>query len=512
MNTDSGKQIIKNIVWNGISILITALINITLTPVITRNIGIEANGFVDLANTCVTYIDIITIALNAFAARYIAIEYHNGKYREANEFYSSVAVANLILAVVLFLPCSVMVWKLQIILNISENFVSDVKLLFFLVLLKWCINVIGTVFTVSAFIKNKTSITYKNRGISSIINALILAGLIYFTKIRVYYMAVGSLAAAAANFYMNLHHTKNLTPELQVHKEDFSFEKVKKLLSSGIWNSINNIGNLLNSGLDLLVCNKLLSGIIMGQVSISKLVGRIMTTFTNVIVSAFQPKQLEAYAKGETNGLVAYLKIAMKSVGIVGNVFFVCFVILGRDFLELWIPGQDNSKIFTLTVIVIIGDILVTVVRPLFYVYTLTDNLKSVCWITICSGVLNVISMILLINNTSLEGYAVVGTTTILNLIVQFWVAPYFAGRYLKIKMGIFTKIVFRHIAVCFVVTGMFYLLSANLVVRSWMDFFKYGFLFGVSSFVVISVLELERKEMKEVLRIIYFKIRKINR
>ncbi|MCI8717701.1 MAG: lipopolysaccharide biosynthesis protein [Lachnospiraceae bacterium] len=512
MNTDSGKQIIKNIIWNGISILITALINIILTPVITRNIGIEANGFVDLANTCVTYIDIITVALNAFAARYIAIEYHNGNYKEANKFYSSVAVADLILAVLLFVPCSAMVWKLQFILNISDNLVSDVKLLFFLVLLKWCINVTGTVFSVSAFIKNKTSITYRNSGISALINAFTLAGLIYFTKIHVYYMAAGSLAAAIVNLWMNLHCTKYLTPELQIHKKDFSFEKVKKLLSSGIWNSINNIGNMLNSGLDLLVCNKLLSGVVMGQVSISKMIGRLMTLFTNVMVSAFQPKQLEAYAKGETERLVDYLKVAMKSVAIAGNVFFVCFVVLGKNFLELWIPGQDNSRIFTLTVIVIIGDILVTVVRPLFYVYTLTDNLKAVCWITICSGVLNVISMFLLIANTKLGGYAVVGTTTVLNLIVHFWTAPYFAGRYLKIKMSIFLKIIFRHIAVCFVVTGLFYFISVNLVVNSWMNFVKYGFLFGAGSFLITSALELERKEIRTVMRIIYFKIKTIRR
>ena len=512
MNTDSGKQIIKNIIWNGISILITALINITLTPVITRNIGIEANGFVDLANTCVTYIDIITVALNAFAARYIAIEYHNGNYKEANKFYSSVAVADFILAVLLFVPCSVMVWKLQFILNISENLVSDVKLLFFLVLLKWCINVTGTVFSVSAFIKNKTSITYRNSGISALVNALILAGLIYFTKIHVYYMAVGSLAAAAVNLYMNLYFTKKLTPELKVHKNDFSFAKVKKLLSSGIWNSINNIGNLLNSGLDLLVCNKFLSGIVMGQVSISKQIGRLMTLFTNVMVSAFQPKQLEAYAKGDIDKLVDYLKIAMKSVGIVGNVFFVCFAVLGKDFLELWIPGQDNSKIFALTVIVIIGDIVVTVVRPLFYVYTLTDNLKVVCWITICSGILNVVSMFWLIRNTELEAYAVVGTTTMLELVLRFWVTPYFAGKYLKVKMSIFTKIVFRHIVVCVVVTGLFYFVFVNLVLISWLDFIKYGFLFGVSSFFIISVLELERKEIKAVMGIVSSKIKRIKR
>lgn len=51
----------------------------------------------------------------------------------------------------------------------------------------------------------------------------------------------------------------------------FSFSAVKDLFVSGIWNSINSIGNLLNSGLDLWISNLMLSPTSMGELSIVKL-------------------------------------------------------------------------------------------------------------------------------------------------------------------------------------------------------------------------------------------------
>ena len=70
----------NNAIWALMAIAINMIINFTIVPYISNQIGLEAYGFVNLANTMITYIDIISIALNAFACRYIAIEYHRGNY------------------------------------------------------------------------------------------------------------------------------------------------------------------------------------------------------------------------------------------------------------------------------------------------------------------------------------------------------------------------------------------------------------------------------------------------
>lgn len=503
MKKSDRKQIGKNIIWNGLSIAISTIINFALTPYVTQHIGIEANGFVTLANTCVTYINIIAVALNAFAARYISMAYHNENYKEANEFYSSVLIADTVLALLLCLPCSAMIWKLEYLLHISDELLPDVKVLFFLLLINWAINVIGTAFKVSAFIKNKTSITYRNKGISSILYAVALGGLILSLEIHVYYVAIANLVAAGFNFYMNFYYAKHHTSKLQIKQSYFSIQKVKKLISSGIWNSINNIGNMLNYGLDLLICNKLLSELIMGQVSVSNQIAKMMTTFTNVFIDAFQPKQLEFYARGDVAELIKYLKTAMKTVGIIGNVYIFCFLVLGKNFFALWLPGQDTQTLYMLSIIVLVGDILVTTVRPLFFVFTLTDKLKSICWITICSGVVNVISMFILISTTGLGGYAVVSTTTVLNLIVHLGITPIFAMKYLNLKINAFYPLIFRHLGVFGITFGLAYILEPYFTCKTWFTFIKHGLILGILSLFFVSSLELTSSEKKHLLQMI---------
>lgn len=509
MKKNDRKQIVKNIIWNGISLFLSAIISFTLTPYVTDNIGIEANGFITLADTCVSYINIIAVALNAFSARYISLAYHNGDYKEANEYYSSVVIADVILSILLFIPCSAMIWKLQYLLTISDGLISDVKILFFLILINWVISVIGTAFTVVAFIKNRASVTARNKGISSVIYAVSLCGLIYFAKIRVYYMAIGNLIAAIFNLCMNYYYARCYASEFKIGFSKFSYAKVKKLIASGIWNSIGNIGNLLNSGLDLLICNKLLSELIMGQVSVANQLSKVMEMFTKIFVNAFQPKQLELYAKGNIDELVGHLKVSMKVVGIVGNVFIFCFLTLGKPFYNLWLPGQDTQTLYNLTVIVLVGDILVTTVRPLFYVYTLTDKFKTLCATTIYSGILNVATMFLLIQYTGLAGYAIVGTTTVINLIMRLWVDPYFTARYLNLRKSTFFSVIFRHMGVFLIIAVLAYFIMQVVVMNTWMDFLKYGFSFGILSLILISVLELTDGDRKIICDFLKSKIKK---
>lgn len=490
-------QISKNMIWNTISVLITSVISFTLTPYVTKHIGIEATGFITLANTVVGYIDIIVIALNAFAIRNIAIAYHNKNYEEVNQYYSSVLISNVVLITIVNFICFYLVMKLDRVLNISNSLVNDVKILFFIILINYSINVFGNIFTISAFVKNNTSITYRNKGIGSLLYMISLVMLIYFSTIHVYYIAVANMIAALTNLILNYYSTKKLMPNLKINIHKFSIEKIKTLISSGIWNSINNIGVLLNSGLDLLVTNKMLSVIIMGQISVSKQLSSIMTTVTGIIVNSFQPKQLEKYAKGDIKGLVIYLKSSIKLSSVLTITIFSCFFVLGRDFLNLWIPNQNIEYIYNLCVIVIFGDIVVAAVRPLYYVFTLTDNLKITCFFTIVSGILNFISMILLIVLTDFGGYAVVGTTCILNFITNLIITPYLASHFLKLKNNTFYPILIKHVLICFSVTFVLYLANTNFIVDSWIKLLISGSINAVIVLLTTGMLITTKKEKK---------------
>jgi O-antigen/teichoic acid export membrane protein len=81
-NKKTAINLISSIITMGISIAI----NFFLSPYIVRHLGTEANGFTQLANNFVLYATLITIALNSMAGRFIAIEYHRGKPKEAKAY------------------------------------------------------------------------------------------------------------------------------------------------------------------------------------------------------------------------------------------------------------------------------------------------------------------------------------------------------------------------------------------------------------------------------------------
>lgn len=501
-NKKTKYQILLNVIWSLITFILGYGISFFITPYISENLGIEAYGFISLANTIISYIDIIAVAINAFAARYIAMAYHNRDYKSAEEYYSSVFFSNILFISVSWIAFLFIIINAETILDIPSYLIYDVKILLIFVLLNYSVNLIANVFALPAFIKNYASTTSKNASISKIIYALCLGAIIYFSAMKVYSMAMASVVSAIYVFIMNHKFSKKYFPEVCISRKSYSFDKVKKLLSSGIWNSINNIGNMLNSGLDLLITNQLLSSVLMGQISVTKQLANIVASLSFLISSAFQPKQLETYSKKDIPSLVDYFKIAMKCMGVLSGIILAGFITIGKQFYSTWLPSQDIELLYKLTCIVLIGDVLVVVVRPLYYVNTLTDKLKVVCWITVINGILNVVGMYVLIKNFNFGAYAVVLTTMVLNLIQSFLITPFLASSFLNLpNKFVFFKLVIRHLVSTLICTIVFVFLSRFLDMSAgWGHVLVNIAILGAIGVFVMVIGELSKGEIKQII------------
>lgn len=65
------KQLIINITATFLAFFTNAAINFILSSYIVNTVSEEAYGFVQLANSFVTYFTVITIAINSMASRFI---------------------------------------------------------------------------------------------------------------------------------------------------------------------------------------------------------------------------------------------------------------------------------------------------------------------------------------------------------------------------------------------------------------------------------------------------------
>ena len=114
----------------------------------------------------------------------------------------------------------------------------------------------------------------------------------------------------------------------------------------------------------------------------------------------------------------------MRICGFFGALAFAGFVALGKLYYQLWMPTQDSDMLLILTIITVMNNITDSILRPVYYVSTLTVKNKIPCWVTIAGGVLNVISMYFLIKYTNMGIYAVVITTAVIMISINLFFNP----------------------------------------------------------------------------------------
>ncbi len=462
------KQISLTLVLSVVAMAINYMISFIITPYITTNMGAEAFGFVSLAKTISNYGVIATGCLNAFAARYITLAYHKDNIVKANTYFSSVVIANLGLLMITILFEIFFIYKLQMFIKIPNALIFDVKILFALDITNYMMLALANTFTVAAYIKNKLASVEINNVITYLTQIVVLIVLYKFFPIKVYYVGIGLIFSTLTLFILNIRISKKYTPDLKIKKEMFSWNAVKKLVLSGIWNSINSVGNLLNSGLDLWISNLMLSALEMGNLSIVKTVSTILSSLEQLLSRPFQPYLLKNYSNGDSEGVVRIFKFEIMFSGYFSSMLFAGLLTFGSLYYKLWTPTQDNLLLYNITVVTAIGFLFEGIVQPLFYTYTLTLKNKIPCYVTIVSGFLNVIGMYVLLKYTNLGLYAVVGTTTVLGFITFLIFTPLYSSHCLGIKWNVFYPGILRVLGAAIVITVALRLLFLNFMPSSW--------------------------------------------
>ena len=281
-------------------------------------------------------------------------------------------------------------------------------------------------------------------------------------------MGVGALASSTVLLIGNMAVTRRLTPELRFRRKLISTSKIKTMISNGIWNSFNSLGNVLNSGLDLIISNLMLSGIATGQISVAKTVGTILNGLYALIFQPFQPTLLKAYTGGDRGTIMYELTRAMKICGYFSNVILAGFLSLGKVYYALWIPGQETNTLYLLTLVTILTGLTTGPMLPVYYVYTMTVKNKIPCLVTISGGFLNIFSMFILLRLTDWGAYAIVATTAVITLGINLFFNPAYAARCLKTSSGPIYKTLVCHLVSAGVMSGIFLSIKEVLEPSNW--------------------------------------------
>lgn len=464
-------QILETVLITVLAYAVNYLINLLLTPFITNTMGADAYGFITLANNIVSFATIGMLSINSFAARFIAVCYHRGEFVKAKGYYSTVFVVDAAIGILLLIIGIIFSLNIESFFNVPVQFKGDINMLFVLTFLNFFILAIQTAPGSAPYVVNKLTLAQSIKGISYIAEGILLLALYLVLPSHLFYVGIGLVVSSLIIALGNVSIAKRYMPEVQVDPQKAKWVYCRDLLGNGVWSTINSLGNQLNSGLDLMVCNLMLGALPMGQLAIVKTVISIINGIMQMVSQAFQPKLLKVYSKHDIDGLIRYLRNAMVISGWITNLAVAGVMGLGYVYFELWVPGQDTLLIYRLAVISSISLVFEGSVYPLYYIYTLTTKNRFPCMLTVFGGFLNVICEVLLIAFANLGVYSISLMTAIVMTAICLISNPIYSAFCLQRHWSTFYSTIALNVFSCLIQVFVFHMLVGAMSPSSWGSF-----------------------------------------
>lgn len=501
------KNFIINLICQLIVFVSNMAINFFLTPYVLEKLGTEAYGFIGLINNFVSYISIITIALNSMAGRYITVSYHKGKKEEAEEYYSSVFFANVVLSGVVFLAMLILIFNVSKWLNIPEALLSDVRITIVLSCVNTIISLIAVVYGIAAFIKNKL---YKNsltQMIAAVVRVCVMVVAFVLFEAHMWYYALVAIVATLITMLLQMRLTSSLCPELVVNVQKLQWGKVAQIVKSGVWVSIESFNKVLQTGLDLLISNLFVNASATGLLSVAKTVPSVLTQITSTIASVFNPELAKLYAENKIEELKNSFLFTIRVLSLIMVVPLVGFIVFGKEFYSLWLPErslEDIKLIQTLSVLTVLPLLVNAYVEGLYYANTLMNKIKGSVLISFGFSLASILTEIVLLNVTPINQLFIIAGTSSVFLVVRYIVVtPLYSAYVLKLPMLIFYPSLIKAILVSVFVFGGFLLVEQNIIISSWIDFIICFGGCGIAGYIFVFLVLLNHQEKMKLIHVI---------
>lgn len=497
------KQLIINIFSNIFSFCVGIGINFFLTPFLIESIGKEVYGFIPLIGNFISYTTIFATALNSMAGRFISIKINQKDYKNANIYFNTVLFSNIILSLLIGIIFLLMTIYLEDIINIPINLIKNIKVLFALTFGGAIISLIFSVYSVTTFCTNRMDIkAYINIG-ETIVRVVSLMCLFLFFKPNVIFIGITTVLMSIFTCYSNYLCTKRYLPYLKLNYQLFDLKVVKLLIGSGMWNAFNQLSSILLTGLDLLLTNLFIGISEAGVLGIVKVIPNLLYSFAAIFSNVFSPQLTILYAKNDINSLVKEIQFSLKIMGVIVGIPIAGFIGFGDIFYSLWVPGEDEILLHTLSILTLLGSLISCSTLTLNNIYIVTNKLKAPAIILFISSILSTIIVILLLMYTDLGIFAIVSVSSFISIIRNLLFDTIYSSYCLNLKWNTFYPYIIKSLISMGLIVFICQVVRNYMIIDDWISLIIAASISSILALIVNGFIILNNSDRKKILIII---------
>lgn len=499
---ENKKRLFINILATVIAFIVNMGISFFLTPYVVEHIGVEANGFVGLANNFVQYAQLFTVALNSMAGRFITVKIHQKNNEGASKYFSSVIIANVIISVILTVVFGLVIVFLDKLFDISYNMIGDVKLLWVFIFSNFILGIFTSIFSIATFVKNRLDLSSLANIVGYAIRAVVLVICYVFLESNVvWYMGLATFFSGLYLLIANIGYKNKLAPELRFNKNKFDFSAIKELISSGIWNTITKLSSILSNGLDLIITNLFVNARAMGVLSISKILPTNILSLFGTVGYVFAPQLTINYAKNNFEEIKKQLFYAIKFLAMFSSIAMAALFAFGKEFYMLWQPTQDAMQLYILTIISCLQLVFCLPLEPLYNIFTATNKIKTSSIALIISSTSTIITVFVALRFAKTEMAKLIiiaGTSTIMEIFRVLVFLPIFGAKYIGCKKTTFYPLILKNALSVIILTSLGFVIKSILIPNTWTVLLVIFMILSILGLLINSVFLLNKEERQK--------------
>ena len=501
MTENQNKRTMISLVTSLLAMALSMAISFFLSPYIVENFGEEANGFTQLANNFVNYATLITVALNSMAGRFITISYHRKDIKACNRYYSSVVLGNIVIIGVLLVPAVLCILKLESLIQIETAVVSHVKILFAFVFGNFFLSQVNGILTIAIYVKNVQYIQNTVNMLRTLLNAVGLIIIFAAAIPRIFYVSMVGFVLSLITIPLFFAVKVKILPEVKFSIKDFDIRTIWQMLSSGVWNTVNQCGNLLMTGFDLLISNWFISPVQMGVLSVAKTIPNCIIQLAGTVNTNFSPNLTIAYAANDKKKILDSLRYAMKCSSILVAIPIMVMCVYGNAFYSLWVPSMDPTQLTVLSFLSCAAFVPFAGPQVLYNVYTTANKLKVNALSVLVGGGVNLLLVYVLLKYTDLGLIAVAGVSSVVSIVRNLFITVPYTAKILDLKWYTFYKDVLISTLCCIMSGAACYVCQKLIVPDSWITFICSAAVACVISAGLMILILLNKEEKRQIIK-----------
>jgi membrane protein EpsK len=488
-----------NLGYLGLSLAV----GVWYVPFLVRHLGPAVYGLIPLASTLTTAMALITVGLNIAVGRSLTIALEHEDHRQANRIFNTSLWGSLVLCLGLLVPAALIVLNLESVVRVPTGLENEARWLFAGVIAAFLLNEVKTPFVVSAYCRNRFDLYNLVATGEILVRVSLVIILFYALSARVQYVGAAILCGAMVSVVGAVWLWRQLTPTLRIVLHDFDWAVLKNLASTGGWVIVNQLGAILYLGIDVVVANRLFNAELAGKFAAVLALPLLIRTLGVTIGAVFSPTATYYYARRDTDGLVTYMRQAIKCVGLMLAVPIGLICAFSEPVLRLWL-GPGFAGLSPLLFLMVAHLCMNMAVQPLIGLQITTDRMKVPGIVTLVIGLVNLGLALLLAGPMQWGVYGIAAAGAITMTMKHALFTPLYAAHVLGRPNGTFV----REITPVLLVTAATILLGRIFAkvwgVVGWSDLIVAGLAIslvcgiGVYGFVVSPA---ERRMLRQALR-----------